>query len=163
MTGSQPTRSTMATAAAAFLLATLVATTGVTMAETKQMTGLSPVLVVERIEPCLELWTKRLGFERTAEVPGEDGLAFVMLVRDDVTVMYQSVASIREDIPALAEEPFRSALFLSVTDRAASERGLEGVELVFSRRRTFYGTTEVAVKDDAGNVITFAQHDEQGS
>ena len=38
------------------------------------MKKLTPVFVVERIEPCLGFWTDRLDFEKTVEVPEGDGL-----------------------------------------------------------------------------------------
>ena len=55
---------------------------------------LTPVLYVEEIEPCLDLWVNRLGFARTVEVPEGDKLGFVTLAKDGVEVMYQSRASV---------------------------------------------------------------------
>jgi hypothetical protein len=65
------------------------------------MTKLTPIFVVERIEPCLDFWVNRLGFAKTAEVPHGDSLGFVILVRGNVEIMYQSRDSIRDDAPAL--------------------------------------------------------------
>ena len=50
---------------------------------------LSPVFVVEKIEPCLGFW-QRLGFEKTVEVPHGDGLGFVILAAGPVEVMYRA-------------------------------------------------------------------------
>ena len=47
----------------------------------------TPVLVVDAIEPVLPLWDA-LGFARTAEVPHGAGLGFVILSADGVEVMY---------------------------------------------------------------------------
>ena len=120
---------------------------------------LTPVLLVEEIEPVLSFW-ERLGFERTTEVPEGDRLGFVILVRDDVQVMYQSRASVRRDVAPLADAPANASfLFITVDDLDAFERNLDAAPVV-PRRRTFYGADELIVRDPAGNVVTFAQFDE---
>ena len=118
---------------------------------------LTPVLLVESIEPCLHFWEK-LGFSRTVEVPHGDHLGFVILVNGYVEVMYQTVASVKEDIPPLAAAPLRGAfLYIEVDDLDAIERALSGAPLVVPRRKTFYGADEVIVLEPGGNTITLAQ------
>ena len=51
------------------------------------MKKLTPVLNVETIEPVLPFWVDRLGCEKTAEVPHEDALGFVILKHGDVELM----------------------------------------------------------------------------
>jgi uncharacterized glyoxalase superfamily protein PhnB len=122
-----------------------------------QMKKLTPVLTVDRVEPCAEFWTSRLGFRRTAEVPHGDALGFVILEKDGVEVMYQSRASVAADLPALAEERHRTVLFIEIDDLDAVERAMDGVEVVNPRRRTFYGMEEIAVREPGGSVVVFAQ------
>jgi len=118
---------------------------------------LTPVLYVDAIEPCLDFWT-RLGFEKTAEVPEGDKLGFVILKKDDVEVMYQTRASVANDIPALKDSPVKgSFLFIEVDDINAIDALLAGKDYVIPRRTTFYGADEVIVREPAGNVIAFAQ------
>ena len=119
----------------------------------------TPVLFVERIEPCLDLWERRLGFSRVAEVPQGDRLGFAMLQKDGVELMYQSYESVAHDIAPLAGEvrASRQFLFIEVDDLAALEPKLAGVPEVVPKRETFYGMTEVIVRDPAGHVIVFAQ------
>jgi uncharacterized glyoxalase superfamily protein PhnB len=120
---------------------------------------LSPVLVVEAIEPCLPFWTERLGFAKTVEIPEGDRLGFVILTKDGVEVMYQSRDSVRKDIPPLADSPAGGTnLYLEVTDVAAVERAVEGLEIVVPRRKTFYGADEIGVREPGGNVVIFSQH-----
>lgn len=127
------------------------------------MKKLTPVLYVEEIEPALPFWVDRLGFERTAEVPHGDRLGFVILQKGDVEVMYQTRASVQEDVPALGGMPMGgSMLFVEVDDLDAVERALEGIEPVTPRRKTFYGADELIVREPAGNVVTFAQFAEEG-
>jgi uncharacterized glyoxalase superfamily protein PhnB len=124
-----------------------------------KLNKLSPVLVVDAIEPCLPFWTERLGFSKTVEVPEGDSLGFVILARDGVEVMYQSRASVRKDIPILADCPAGGAnLYIEVADVAAVERAVKGMELVLPRRKTFYGADEIGVREPGGNAVIFSQH-----
>ena len=119
---------------------------------------LTPVVVVDAIEPCLEFWT-RLGFQKTAEVAHDGGLGFVILVKDDVELMYQSRASVAADVPEIAKAPYaeHTPLFLEVDDIKAVRKALRGVEMIVPDRKTFYGSTETIVRGPAGQVVTFAQ------
>jgi uncharacterized glyoxalase superfamily protein PhnB len=104
----------------------------------------------------------RLGFEKTVEVPHGERLGFVILVKDGLEIMYQSVASVRDDVPSVAAvAPASSFLFIEVEDLNAVAAALEGVTPVVPRRKTFYGADELIVRDPAGNVVTFAQFAEQ--
>ena len=123
-----------------------------------QLKKLSPVLVVDAIEPCLPFWTDRLGFIKIAEVPEGDRLGFVILVKDGIEVMYQSRESVRKDIPALAGTPPGATLYIEVNDIAAVEKAVKGAEIVVPRRQTFYGADEVGVREPGGNAVIFAQH-----
>ncbi len=119
---------------------------------------MTPVLMVETIEPCLDLWVKKLGFEKTVEVPEGDALGFVILVKDGIEVMYQSRASVAKDVPAFATRALgQTNLYFEVEDLGAIEKALQGVKLVVPKRKTFYGATEVGIQDPAGNVVMFAQ------
>lgn len=123
---------------------------------------LTPVLLVEEIEPVLPFWVDRLGYEKTTEVPHGDRLGFVILERGPIQVMYQTRDSVAADIPPLADAPGAGTfLFIMVNDLDAVEEALTGVEPVIPRRRTFYGADELIVREPGGNVITFARFGEQ--
>ena len=126
-----------------------------------QMKKLTPAMFVEKIEPCLPFWVDRLGFQKTVEVPEGDALGFVILARDNVEVMLQSRASVAKDVPALAADPSRSFLYVEVDELAPILERLQGAEIVVPVRKTFYGATEIAVRDPAGNVVAFAEFAEQ--
>jgi hypothetical protein len=130
-----------------------VASIGRTVMKVQRVT---PLLYVEEIEPVLPFW-ERLEFERTAEVNEGDRLGFVLLARDGCELMYQTRASVQNDVPALAESPRNASfLFIVVDDLDHVERVL-ATEPVVPRRTTFYGADEIVVRDPAGNVVTFAQ------
>jgi uncharacterized glyoxalase superfamily protein PhnB len=130
------------------------------------MKKLTPVYVVERIEPCLDFWVGRLGFEKVVEIPEGDALGFVILTRGNVEIMYQSLASVAKDISALAVEMAGTGspngTYIEVSDIDDVERRLAGCDLVVPRRTTFYGATEIGVREPAGNLILFAQMTQDG-
>jgi hypothetical protein len=117
---------------------------------------ITPVLMVEAIEPCLPFWTA-LGFEKVAEVPHGDGLGFVILVKDGVELMYQSRASVAADIAAVAESPMGGTmLFLEVDDLDTVIKALGKTPVLVPRRKTFYGMDEIGVREPGGNAVVFA-------
>lgn len=125
----------------------------------RAMIKLTPVLYVDEIEKNLPFWVERLGFEKTVEVPHEDRLGFVMLQKGNVEIMYQSMASLEKEIPAVIENAKNSSnfLYIEVGDLQDVIAKLEGMEVVVPKRKTFYGATEIAYRDPSGHIICFAQ------
>src|ERR1700719_3967552 len=124
---------------------------------------LTPVLFVEKIESVLPFWTQHLGFGKTVEVPDGDKLAFVILQQGTAEVMYQSFASVDQDLPAIAAEIRKgpSFLYLEVDDLKSVRAAISGMEVYLPERTTFYGSREIGVKDPAGHFITFAHFEKQ--
>jgi hypothetical protein len=120
---------------------------------------LTPVLIVDAIEPCLPLWVERLGWKTTAEVPEGDKLGFVMLEKDGVELMYQTWASVEKDLGRKSPRPTTTTvgLFLEVTDLDAIEKQIKGLPLSLPRRTTFYGMDEIGVTEAGGHMVVFAQ------
>ena len=121
---------------------------------------LTPVLIVDAIEPVLPFW-QALGFAQTVSVPHGDKLGFVILVRDDIEVMYQTVASVKEDEAAVLsgpKAPGAAMIYIQVDDLEDIMRRIpRGADIIVARRKTFYGATETILRDPAGNVVSFAQ------
>jgi uncharacterized glyoxalase superfamily protein PhnB len=121
---------------------------------------LTPVLIVEEIEPCLGFWTGGLGLEQVHQVPGPNGkLMFASVKQGSIEVMYQSRASVLEDDPAMAAElDGRSiVLFIEVDDLDAVEQAVAGAPVVKPRHTTFYGSAEIYVREPGGHTVGFAQ------
>ena len=120
---------------------------------------ITPVLAVENVQPSLDFWTQRLGFECTVTVPHEDTTGFAILEKDGTELMLQSVASILADLGAnTGEVNGRSAaLFIEVADLAEIEHGLGDYPIEMARRTTFYGMHEIGVREPGGHFIVFAQ------
>jgi uncharacterized glyoxalase superfamily protein PhnB len=130
-----------------------------TPSDSSPLVHLTPVLVVERVEPCLAFWTERFGFAVENQVPGPGGaLVFASAKRGAVELMYQTRASAIADNPATAGEldGHSVALFIMVTDFDAVERALQGAPVVKPRHTTFYGSTEIYVREPGGNTVGFA-------
>ena len=121
------------------------------------MRKLTPILLVEEIEPCLPFWVDRLGFKTLAEMPEGDKLGFVILARDGVEIMYQTRALMAKDIPDLAggAVPGSTILYVDVASIEDTLERLEGVDVLVPLRQTTYGRAEIFVREPAGNVIAF--------
>lgn len=145
-------------AIAAGILPLLFAVAILTPESEIEMKKLTPVLQVDSIEPVLSFWEDRLGFERTMAVPGETGLAFVALKQGAVEIMYQTRASGGVELPLLLDLPIGGTiLFIEVDDIDAVEVMLEGADILLPRHETFYGSTEITVREPGGNLVTFAE------
>lgn len=121
---------------------------------------ITPVLLVDAIEPVLPFWIDRLGFAKTIEVPGENGLAFVAFQKGNAEVMYQTYASVEKDAPpemaALAGKG-PTYLYIEVDDLDAVLLATQDVRKAMPERTAFYGMREFTVQDPGGHFITFAQ------
>lgn len=121
---------------------------------------LTPVLVVDAIEPCIAFWTERLGFAAENQVPGDDGkLVFASVKKGDIEVMYQTKASVIAERPDASSEltGHSTALFITTENLDAVEKAIAGAPVVVPRHTTFYGSTEVYVREPGGNTVGFAQ------
>jgi uncharacterized glyoxalase superfamily protein PhnB len=120
---------------------------------------ITPVLFVRKVEKSLPFWVDRVGFEKTVEVPGEDGLAFAILVLDGAELMLQSIASVLQDEPKFAPTgPVGGAsLFLEVADFEDILKRLEGYPIEMPERTTAYGMREIGVRDPDGHIALFAK------
>jgi len=121
---------------------------------------LTPVLVVDAVEPCIVFWTERFGFTAENQVPGDDGkLVFASVKKEDIEVMYQTRASVIAERPDAASEltGHSTVLFISTDDLDAVEKAIAGAPVVSPRHTTFYGSTEIYVREPGGNTVGFAQ------
>ena len=130
---------------------------GISIPALKQLT---PVLIVDAVEPCIKFWTDRLGFAVTNQVPDPDGkLIFASVEKEGIEIMYQTRASVISEQPGSAGELMGHsvALFITVADLDPVIRALEGAPVVKPKHETFYGSTEIYVREPGGNTVGFAQ------
>lgn len=121
---------------------------------------ITPVLLVNEIEPVLSFWIDRLGFTKAIEVPEGNKLGFVAFQKGPAEVMYQTYASVEKDAPpsmAAATRKGPTYLYLEVDNLDAVLTAMKDVKKVMPERTAFYGMREFAVQDSGGHFITFAQ------
>jgi hypothetical protein len=119
------------------------------------MKRLTPVLIVEQVEPSAAFW-EALGFERTIEVPEGTRLGFAALEKDGIEVMLQTATLAAQDLPQVERRGTDAALYVEVADLPAVEAALRHAERVV-RRRAPYGAEELFVREPGGHLIGFAQ------
>jgi uncharacterized glyoxalase superfamily protein PhnB len=132
------------------------------------MNKLTPIITVDAVEPCLPFWTEKLGFELTATVPHGETVGFAMLAKGGVEIMYQSRASVEDDLgeagaatghPDLARRmgTGMTTLFIEVDaiDPVVEALG-DDADVVVPRRQTFYGMDEIFVQAPCGTLVGFA-------
>jgi len=126
------------------------------------METLSPNIFVNDMSETIAFY-KILGFNLVMTVP-EEGSEFIwtMMVNGSVTFMFQTFASLGDDLPQISRQNGGSLLlyinvknilelFESIKDKVEVLKGLE---------KTFYGATEFSILDNNGYVLTFAQHEQ---
>ena len=125
-------------------------------AEVKKITS---ILFAEEIEPCIQFWTERLGFQKTVEVPEGEKIGFVMLEKNGIELMYQSFASVEKENAATgaAVRKGPSFLYIEVADLDAALAATKGAEMMMPVRTTFYQAKEFGIQDPVGHYLIFAQ------
>jgi len=121
---------------------------------------ITPVLFAQDVEPCVKFWVERFGFKAKAEVPDGDKLAFAMLQKGNVELMYQSYASADKDVGTTISQVVRKGLtflYVEVDNLDATVTVVKDAEVIMPKRQTFYGSTEIGIKDPAGHFVTFAE------
>jgi uncharacterized glyoxalase superfamily protein PhnB len=122
--------------------------------------SLSPNLIVADVNRSVKFYTDVLGFALIASVPESGAYNWAMMLRGSVTVMFQTLASIREDVPTLNLSEGRSAATLYIKVKGLDnlkESVAAKTKLSVDLRTTFYGAREFAVNDPDGNVLMFAE------
>jgi uncharacterized glyoxalase superfamily protein PhnB len=126
--------------------------------------SVTPVLIVERVEPTRDFFRDRLGFAQEAEVPHEDAVGFVILAKDGIEVMIQSHASVIADVGHDAARAVNETisgrgavgLYVSVSDVELVVPAIADADVIVPLRKTFYGAHEITVREPGGHAVTFA-------
>jgi hypothetical protein len=146
---------------AAVVLVAILSLQKVNHAEEKKAMNvkrITPVLFVKEIEPVLPFWMDKLGFTKTIEVPHGNKIGFVALQKGTTEVMYQSFASLGEDMPLIAEtRKGPTFLYIEVDNLDAVRNALKDFKIVQPERTAFYGMREIGFQEPGGHYVTFAQ------
>jgi uncharacterized glyoxalase superfamily protein PhnB len=117
----------------------------------------TPLLIVDRVEPALAFWMERLGYKKLTEVPHGEALGFALLENGAGEVMLQSRASIADDLPVILEKKLSAILYIEVDSLEEALAAVKGAEVLVGPRSTFYGAREACVLDPAGHVVVLSQ------
>ena len=125
------------------------------------MESLAPNIFTHNMAETIALYHV-LGFKVTMSVPESgDNLVWAMMVNGGVTLMFQTYASLADELPEISRNRGGSLLlyinlkniqefFESIKDKVKVLKGLE---------KTFYGATEFSILDNNNYVLTFAEHE----
>jgi len=121
---------------------------------------LTPNLMVEDVNETVAFYKDVLGFALLASVPEEGQFNWAMMQHDAVEIMFQSRASLTEDVPLFKDKAIGGSLTLYID--VEDIKGLYGqvqnrVTILHEMTTTFYGTREFTIQDCNGYILTFAQ------
>ncbi|MBL8228636.1 MAG: VOC family protein [Bryobacterales bacterium] len=119
---------------------------------------ITAILFMVSLEPSVEFWTKRMGFELTASVPHGGKMGFAMLHKGQTELMLQSHESAAEDLVSTAEHcrNSKSVLYIEVEDFEDLKKRIAGMPVALPERTTFYGMREIGVMEPGGHLVLFA-------
>lgn len=121
----------------------------------------TPNLMVRNVRQTVDFYTTILGFELVGTVPesGND-LVFAIVQSGNVMFMFQEENSLKEEYPQLAKFPQGGGLtfYIHVSDiHGLYEKFNEKVTIAKEMHETFYGSTDFAIEDCNGYILTFSQ------
>ena len=123
------------------------------------MESLSPNIFVKDINETIDFY-KQLGFQLVMSVP-EDGspLVWAMVMKGNVNFMFQTFASLGDDLPAVNRKDGGSLLFYIKLKNILSffEEIKNKVTVIKGLEKTFYGATEFSILDNNNYLLTFAE------
>jgi uncharacterized glyoxalase superfamily protein PhnB len=123
------------------------------------MESLSPNIFVENMNETIDFY-KSIGFQLVMTVP-EAGNDFVwaMMVNGNITFMFQTFASLGEELPAISRKSGGSLLFYIKLKKIREffELIKEKITVLKGLETTFYGATEFSILDNNNYVLTFAE------
>ena len=125
-----------------------------------EMKSLSPNLMVNDVSQTLEFYIKTLGFKKVMTVPDSGNLVWAMVQSGAITFMFQEKKNIKEEYPQLAqfEQGGGLSFYINVTNVQELYDNIKGkVKIVKELYKTFYGSTDFAIEDNNGYILTFSQ------
>jgi len=123
------------------------------------MESLTVNTFVKDIKKTIEFY-EILGFKTVMTMPEGGDHVWAMMVNDGVTIMFQAMDSIGDQLPGLDTDRFGGALLFYIkTKNIRTFFGsiMDKVEVVKPLEVALYGATEFTIKDVDGFYLTFAE------
>jgi uncharacterized glyoxalase superfamily protein PhnB len=125
------------------------------------MKSISPNIFVNDILATIAFYTN-LGFIVADQVTNPEGeKVFALMTNGNVTIMFQTFASIEGKHPMVSRVDGGSLLlYISIDNiREYYDSIRENVTVLTGLEKTFYGATEFSLCDNNNYLLTFAEHD----
>jgi len=123
------------------------------------MESLTVNTFVKDINKSIEFY-KQLGFEVAMKVPEQGDIVWAMLTNGAVSMMFQTVESLGEELPDINRTKSGGSLLFYIKLKQIRDffnQIKDKVEVVKGLDKTFYGATEFTIKDVDGYHLTFAE------
>jgi uncharacterized glyoxalase superfamily protein PhnB len=128
---------------------------------------LTPNFMVEDLSRTVIFYQNVLGFELLMALPSNDNpVDFAIMKRDSVEIMFQSRASLSENVPALSGAVIGASqtLYIEVSSIDQLYSQVQGkADIVVDIHTTFYGTREFYFRDLNGYILSFSEAGESSS
>lgn len=122
------------------------------------MKSISPNIFVTDINQTINFY-KQLGFSLTTTVPEEGDFIFAMMTCGNVIFMFQTFASLGDELPTVSRQNGGSLLLYIQTNKIRNffDQIKDKVKVIKGLEKTFYGATEFSIEDNNGYLLTFAE------
>lgn len=125
-----------------------------------KMKKLTPNLMVQNVNHTIRFYEEILGFEFVMSKPEEGQFNWAMMKFGDVEIMFQTRASLAEEIPDFKELKIGGSLTFFIEVEGIKEfyaKIKQKATIAQDLHTTFYGMQEFAIKDLDGYILTFAE------
>jgi len=121
------------------------------------MDSLSPNIFVENMNETIDFY-KSIGFQLVMSVPETGDFVWAMMTNGEVSFMFQTFASLGEELPEISRKNGGSLLFYIKLKniREFFEQVKDKVTVLKGLEVAFYGATEFSILDNNNYVLTFA-------
>lgn len=124
------------------------------------MKSLSPNLMVYNVNDTIDYYKTYFNFNEVKTVPDEGDYQWAMLQNGSVTIMLQSIDSLKNELPYFEDiEPGGGfTLFIQVEGiEKLYDELKDNLEILAELNKTNYGINEFTIRDLNGYIITFAE------
>jgi uncharacterized glyoxalase superfamily protein PhnB len=121
---------------------------------------LMPNLMVKDVNNTVDFYKNVLGFNILQTVPENGNFVFAIVNANDVLISFQEEKSIKDEYPQLNSfaQGGGITLYIHVTDvNELFEKIKNKAKIAKELHKTFYGSTDFAVEDCNGYILTFSQ------
>ena len=122
---------------------------------------LMPNLMVKDVNQTVSYYKDVLGFNVIASVPETGDLVFAIVQSGKTVISFQEEKSAKEEYPQLENCSLGGTftLYIHVSDIQALYEQVKGkATIAKDLHNTFYGSTDFAIEDCNGYILTFSQY-----